>query len=279
MNYLCYIQAGQGGAGFFDTITLQGQSATLIEPMFGHGLIAYNPNGGTATVKTSLNGQEQDTFTIEVVRFGIRNWSISNPNVGTDSSFELTVRLNSPTHGSPAKYMKNGTDLSRSWVQLTLPTGLTAADHVRTGQVQDPIQVVGQYGDSVTFTVRTGATGGSFAIGISAYRPAPDNSCPLTGDPTQGDLRCYAPPVGSGSANYFVHTASATASVTASADPPPVQEAAQARKPFARTAEEIREFVMRTIPSDSPFARFRDDLLALFGLDVIGGIPRVPSAP
>ena len=36
---------------------------------------------------------------------------------------------------------------------------------------------------------------------------------------------------------------------------------------------------MRTIPSDSPFARFRDDLLALFGLDVIGGIPRVPSTP
>ena len=217
VSYICYIAAGQAGISPFDMITLEGESATLVESVYPDGLIAYNPNGGTATVKTELNGVVQDTFTIEVVRFGIRSWSVSDPNVGTDSSFDLTVRLNSPAHRSPDKYMRYGTDLARSWVQLTLPAGLTGADHVRTGQVQDPIQVVGQYGDTVTFTIRTGAVGGNYAIGISAYRPAPDNNCPLTGDPTQGDLRCYAPPVGSGAAEYFVHTASMTARVMQSA--------------------------------------------------------------
>ena len=220
VGYACYIRAGDGGILPFHTIAREGDSATLVHLLErgGSGIgateaLAYNPNGGTATVKTALNnGSPRDTFTINVVRFGIREVSVSKPSAGTNDSFTLTVKLNSPSHIRAGKYRENSknttTDLARSWVQLTLPSnsGMTGNDHERSGGVSDPIQVVDQDSDSVAFTINTGATQtGTFDIAIEAYRPAPDVGCPLTGDPTQGDPpRCYLPPVGSETLSYTV---------------------------------------------------------------------------
>ena len=212
-GYACYLKAGDGGIQTFDAVTLEGQSATLVELLErgGSGIgateaMAYNPNGGTATLKTTQGGSARDTFTINVVRFGIRDFSVSKAISGTNESFTLTVRLNSPSHIWEGKYRKNSTtDLARSWVQLTLPpdSGMKGNDHER-GAVTDPVQVVDQHGDTVTFTINTGTQTGTFDIAIKAYRPAPDVGCPLTGDPTKGDKRCYAPPVGSETLSYAV---------------------------------------------------------------------------
>ena len=229
LNYPCYIRAGEAGASPYDRVTLEGDSAHYVEQTWiakanVTQVMPYNPNGGIATLKTWLNNQEQDTFIIDTVRFGIRNFSVSPTSVNTNSSFQLTVRLNSPVHRSPAKYNKDLTTLARAWVQLTLPagSGLTGSDHARIGQVTDPIQLVDQYGDTVAFTVSTGVQSGTFAIGIKAYNPGPDSNCPTAGDP-RVVLRCYVPPVGSGTQNYYVHSAGATMTVGAAVSPPPEQ--------------------------------------------------------
>ena len=211
-NYACYLKAGEGGIQTFDTVSSEGQSATLVELTEYSNIgvtevMAYNPMGGTATLKTTLAGAARDTFTINVVRFGIRDISVSKDSAGANDSFTLTVKLDSATHRSPSKYNYNGVDYARSWVQLTLPSdsGMTGNDHARSGGVTDPVQVVEQYGDTATFTVNTSATTGTFDIAIRAYNPSPDANCPLTGDPTQGDPpRCYAPPVGSETLSYKV---------------------------------------------------------------------------
>ena len=104
-----------------------------------------------------------------------------------ESSY-LTVRLHSLSNGSPDKFLVNGSDFARSWVQLDLPNELIAQDHNDTWQ-NDPIQVVDHHGDSVTFRMIP-TSAGAFSIGIAAYRPAPDAGCP-----TEGELRCFQPPV------------------------------------------------------------------------------------
>ena len=226
LNYACYIRAGEAGASPYDRVTLEGDSAHYVEQTWiakanVTQVVAYNPNGGVATVKTWLNNEEQDTFTIDTVRFGIRSFSVSSPSASTNSSFRLTVRLNSPVHRSPAKYNKDLTTLARAWVRLALPagSGLTGSDHAR-GQVSDPVQLVDQYGDTVTFTVNTGVQYGAFDIGIEAYNPGPDHNCPTEGDP-RVVLRCYAPPVGSGTQNYYVHVAGASFRVAKPVSLPP----------------------------------------------------------
>ena len=210
-DYPCYLRVGDGGIQTFDAITLEGQSATLVE-LTTHSNIGvtevmpYNPNGGTATVKTTLSGAARDTFTINVVRFGIREVSVSKPSVGTNDTFTLTVKLNGPSHHSTDKYNIPRTALARSSVQLTLPSnsGMTGNDHAR-GAVTDPVQVVEQFGDTVTFTINTTATTGDFNISINAYRPPPQSDCPLTGDPTKGDPpRCYLPPSANETLSYTV---------------------------------------------------------------------------
>ena len=210
-GYACHLKAGAGGIQSFDSATLEGNGATLVEltQFAGIGVtevMAYNPKGGTATLKTTLNGAARDTFTINVVRFGIREFSVSKKSAGANDTFTLTVKLNSPSHRSPNKYATNSTNLARSSVQLTLPSnsGLTGNDHARSGGVANPVQVVNHFGDTVTFTISTGATTGTFDIDIKAYNPAPESSCPLAGDPTQGAIRCYAPPVGSATLSYTV---------------------------------------------------------------------------
>ena len=240
----CYLQSGTAGAKTFDSATILGDGATVVEvttegyPAGVADVRAYNPLGGSAQIQTSLGGTVQDTFTVDVVRFGIRDSSASSESTSTNSSFTLTVRLNSPSHLSPQKYAKNGTDLARSWVQLTLPgnSGMTAADHARAGQVSDPIQVVDQYGDTVTFTITTGTPTGAFEIVMQAYRPLPDDNCPLSGDPTQGDLRCYRPPVGSGTRNHLVSGSSMSALVMATALAPEPTKTQPPAAPWPVTA-------------------------------------------
>ena len=179
-------------------------------------VLAYNPQGGLAIIETSLDGAVQDRFLIDVIRFGIRSHSISGNLVAGDY-FNITVHLHSPDHGSPDKYATNGADLARSWVKLDLSganTHLAAYDHERGLTYTEPVQVVEQYGDSVTFRVYA-VNAGTYDIPIHAYRPAPDASCP-----TQGPLRCWTPPDGSLTETYIVgQTANANAAVGLPAPP------------------------------------------------------------
>ena len=218
----CYLKAGHGGVTQFDSAQhVDSAGASVIElqefstPAGLWDAVAYNPMGGSTTIQTLLSGSVQQTFTIEAVQFGIRETSVSTANVAVNSPFTLTVKLNSPSHLSPDKYDKFGVDMARSWVQLSLPagSGLTGNDHERSGGVSDPIQVVSQYGDTVTFIINSSTQLGTHAIGISAYRPLPDDDCPLTGDPASGAIRCYTPPVGSGSVSQIVSQAGAMSTV------------------------------------------------------------------
>ena len=150
--------------------------------------LPYNPNGGLAIVETlDSNNVVQDTFQIDVIRFQIRDTEVTGTLKAMESSY-LTVRLHSLSNGSPDKFLVNGSDFARSWVQLDLPNELIAQDHNDTWQ-DDPIQVVDHHGDSVTFRMIP-TSAGAFSIGIAAYRPAPDAGCP-----TEGELRCFQPPV------------------------------------------------------------------------------------
>ena len=150
--------------------------------------LPYNPNGGLAVIETlDSNNVVQDTFQIDVIQFQIRDTEVTGTLKAMESSY-LTVRLHSLSNGSPDKFLVNGSDFARSWVQLDLPNELIAQDHNDTWQ-NDPIQVVDHHGDSVTFRMIP-TSAGAFSIGIAAYRPAPDAGCP-----TEGELRCFQPPV------------------------------------------------------------------------------------
>ena len=202
VDYACYIKAGERGIQPFDTVEVTGSGRDYVREHDYRPtldlveILAYNPNGGLARVETSLEGEVQDTFLIDVIRFGIRSHSVSD-NLKAGEEFELTVRLHSPDHGSNSKYMRHSLDLARSSVKLSLPDQLTGYDHTR-GFVDDPVQVVEQYGDSVTFRMLA-ATAGTYSISINAHRPDPDASCP-----SQGPLRCFEPPDGSETLSYLI---------------------------------------------------------------------------
>ena len=217
-DYACYVKAGVNGIKAFNAVTLRSGDGDYLRktdyPSVGlTELLAYNPNGGLAIAETSQDGVVQDVFLIDTIQFGIRSYELTGDlRVGQDAY--LTVRLHSPDHRSPDKYMKDGSSYARSWVQLSLPTHLKGTDHARTGDVSDPIQVVGQYGDSVTFKLSAAAVG-NYSITINAYRPAPDSDCPPS-----GDLRCFMPPVGSETQSYVAGPAM-MANATFAAPPPP----------------------------------------------------------
>ena len=189
----CFIKAGQHGTKPFNSarVASGGDYVELTDYISSAQTVValgYNPNGGLAVIETlDSNNVVQDTFTIDVIRFQIRDTEITGTLKAMESSY-LTVRLHSPDHGSPDKFAANGSDFARSWVQLDLPNELIAQDHNDTWQ-NDPIQVVDQHGDSVTFRMIP-TSAGAFSIGIAAYRPAPDAGCP-----TEGELRCFQPPV------------------------------------------------------------------------------------
>ena len=189
----CFIKAGQNGTKAFNSarVASGGDYVELTDYISSAQTVValgYNPNGGVAVVETlDSNNVVQDTFTIDVISFQIRGTEITGTLKAMESSY-LTVRLHSPDHGSPDKFAANGSDFARSWVQLDLPNELIAQDHNETFQ-SNPIQVVDQHGDSVTFRMFP-TSAGAFLIGIAAYRPAPDAGCP-----TEGELRCFQPPV------------------------------------------------------------------------------------
>ena len=215
----CLIKAGQNGTKPFhrariasgvDYVELTDYSGTV-------EALAYNPNGGLATIETlDSNDVVQDTFLVDVIQFQIRSAELSgNLKAGVWTNF--TVRLHSPDHSSPDKYMTNGSDFARSWVRLSLPNTMTGRDHLGSN-TDEPIQVVGQHGDSVKFRVYA-INAGEQSITIKAYRPAPDAGCP-----TQGELRCFHPPVAGLTKNY-VAAEEVTAQATFAAPDPPAAPA------------------------------------------------------
>ena len=228
----CYLKAGVNGIKPFDAAAILGSGGDYVrlseyQDLGVVDLTAYNPLGGLAMVQTMLNGVVQDTFLIDVIRFGIRSYELT----GTLKAGEwatLTVRLHSPDHGSPDKYMKNGVDFARSRVQLSLPNQMVGIDHLGANSTT-PTQVVSQHGDSVTFSIQA-IDQGTHTITINAYRPDPDADCPLT-----GELRCYTPPTPQTQISYLT---SATASAMfAAPDPPgPVSSVSVTRADGALTA-------------------------------------------
>ena len=225
VDYACHIKASQSGIKVFDTVTIIGSGGDYVQKTeYGSAgvvevaeVLAYNPNGGLAIVETSLDGAVQDTFLVDVIRFGIRSHSVSG-SLKAGEEFELTVQLHSPDHGSNSKYAVNGLDLARSSVKLILPDQLQGYDHER-GMVDDPVQVVEQYGDSVTFRMLAAAAG-TYSISISAHRPDPESSCPR-----QGPLRCFEPPDGSETPSYLI-AGPAMANATVGPPSPPATPAA-----------------------------------------------------
>ena len=206
----CYLKPGLGGIKPFDAVTVRGDGGDYVR-LYDHpslGLVevaAYNPQGGAAVIETSLGGTAQDVVVVDAIRFAIRGHSISHSGATAD----LTVWLASPDSSSTDIYAKNGIDYARSWIQLGLPEALRGATHDGDDPsgdwVRNPIQVVGQHGDSITFRLLV-LSHGSHTIGISAHRPAPDASCPLT-----GPLRCFTPPTPQTQISYVT---SAQASAT-----------------------------------------------------------------
>ena len=204
VDYACYIKAGERGIKDFDTVTITGSGSNYVEKSEYQSagvvelaeILAYNPQGGLAIVETSLDGAVQDRFLIDVIRFGIRSYELTGTLKAHQYAY-LTVKLHSPDHGSNKKYMVNGVDFARSWVQLSLPNQVVAQDHNELWSTS-PIKVVDQYGDSVTFRLFP-TQGGDYEIRIDASRPAPDASCPR-----QGPLRCFDPPVESKKQPYIV---------------------------------------------------------------------------
>ena len=215
----CLIKAGQHGTKPFHRarIAFGGDYVELTDYSGTVEALAYNPNGGLATIETlDTNNVVQDTFLVDVIQFQIRSAELSgNLKAGVWTNF--TVRLHSPDHSSPDKYMTNGTDIARSWVRLSLPNTMTGRDHLGSN-ADDPVQVVGQHGDSVTFSVYA-INSGDQSITISAFRPAPDAGCP-----TEGELRCFQPPIAGLTKNY-VAAAEVTAQATFAAPNPPAAPA------------------------------------------------------
>ena len=217
VDYGCLIKAGERGIREFDAVAIIGEGGDYLKEVDYRPhinvveLLAYNPNGGLATVETSLDGDVQDVVLIDVIRFGIRSHELTGTLRAQDYSY-LTVRLHSPDHGSPNKLEADGASPARSWVQLNLPNQVVALDHNNLWS-NSPIQVVEQYGDSVTFKLYA-TNAGSHTIGINAYRPAPEASCPTEDPLPPGTLRCFAPPIGSETQSYLVaETQSASALV------------------------------------------------------------------
>ena len=193
VDHSCYLKAGAGGIKPFDAWKVRGDGGDYVRmgeyPHLGLvDMTAYNPLGGAAVIETSLEGAVQEVFVVDVIRFAIRDYSITHDG----ASAELKVWLASPDNFSPDIYTHNGADYARSWIELSLPDSLRGATHVGNNPLgpwtRTPIQVVGQYSDVITIPLLV-LSHGDHTIDIDAHRPAPEASCPLT-----GPLRCFTPP-------------------------------------------------------------------------------------
>ena len=212
VDYDCFIKPGQHGTKPFDAarIASGGDYVELYDYIDSAQTVValgYNPQGGLAVVETTLNGVVQDTFQIDVIRFSIREVTVTPK---TNATGTLTVRLHSPSHGSPDIYEKNGVDYARSWVELSLPGGLRGQSHGSTNLTRTPFQFVGQFGDTITFDLFV-LSGGDYTITVNAYRPEPDPDC-------TGALKCFTPPDPQTQLQYET---SVTAQATFAAPNPP----------------------------------------------------------
>ena len=134
VDYDCFIKAGHHGVKQFDAARIvSGRDYVELYDYISSAqtvvALGYNPQGGLAVVETTLDGVVQDTFQIDVIRFSIRSAELSG-DLKAGQWSTLTVRLHSPSHGSPDKYRINSTDFARSWVQLDLPNTMTGRDHL-----------------------------------------------------------------------------------------------------------------------------------------------------
>ena len=212
VDYDCFIKPGQHGTKPFDAarIASGGDYVELYDYIDSAQTVValgYNPQGGLAIVETTLGGVVQDTFQIDVIRFSIREVTVTPK---TNATGTLTVRLHSPSHGSPDIYEKNGVDYARSWVELSLPGGLRGQSHGSTNLTRTPFQFVGQFGDTITFDLFV-LSGGDYTITVNAYRPEPDPDC-------TGALKCFTPPDPQTQLQYET---SVTAQATFAAPNPP----------------------------------------------------------
>ena len=184
----CEIKNGVGGVGEFDTATITA-GATIIKAGDRNKandarFIAFNPNGGTATVKTYKDGAVVDTFTITVTAFAINTVTASDTTPSPGDTITVDVSLTSPFN---LAFHENFLDdefepitdrFKRSWVQLELPTGWTGADH-SGASVNQPVQVVGYNKSSVTFivTLPSNASTEETTIPVNAYSMGLPEGC------------------------------------------------------------------------------------------------------
>ena len=225
----CDIKAGRDGVKPFDEVEIANTPNVTGEPLLVENrkkdnyvrLIAFNPNGGTAWVRTKLNGTRQDHFKITMPAFGIKGvTAVGNTTGGPGSTFKLRVQLDYPANVTEVEQTYTGYPL-RSWVQLGFPanSGFTGTDHARSGYVSDPKQIVGQYKDTVEFTVKAGTTAGQFPITVTAKSPWSGWWC---SNSQTGEV-CFNPPSPTDSTlRYSVATTNTSAIVTAQAGVPAV---------------------------------------------------------
>ena len=228
----CDIKAGRDGVKSFDAVTVVNAPTVAGEPLLAKNrerpdyinLIAINPNGGTATVATTLAGVTQDTFTVTLPAFGInRVTASSNATGGPGNTFNLSVQLDYPDNLAGPDRTNSGQPL-RSWVQLGFPggSGFVGSDYALNGANSASSKlIVGQHQDTVEFTVVAGSTPGMFNITVTAYAAHSGWWCSAT--PPPDGLGCYNPvnPTDT-SVTYAVTSANTTAVVTAQAGVAPV---------------------------------------------------------
>ena len=221
----CKIDADRDDIDTFDAVVVVSIPNVSGEPLLLENrkrknhvdLIAFNPNGGTATVRTTLNGATRDTFTISMPAFGINSvTAVGNTTTGgPGSTFKLRVKMNYPANLPEVQQTYSGEPM-RSWVQLGFPSGsgFGGTDHARSGYVSDPIQIVGRHRDTVEFTVRAGITPGPFMITVTAKTPYSGWKCAVSAPGED----CFTP-ISRTDTNlsYTVSSASLTAMVVAQA--------------------------------------------------------------
>ena len=184
----CEIKNGVGGVGEFDTATITAGDGIIKAGDRNKAndarFIAFNPNGGTATVKTYKDGAVVDTFTITVTAFAINTVTASDMTPSPGDTITVDVSLTSPFN---LAFHENFLDdefepitdrFKRSWVQLELPTGWTGTDH-SGASVNQPVQVVGYNKSSVSFTVTlpSNASTEETTIPVNAYSMGLPEGC------------------------------------------------------------------------------------------------------
>ena len=180
LAWSCEIKTGVGGVTTFASSAVT-TGTDIIKPSPRNEadeaeFIAFNPEGGSATVTTyDADNAVVDTFNISVTPFSIGSATPSPANPAAGGTFTVNVSLISPfSHTHNEQILDSNFEpieglYSRSWVKLVLPTGWTGTD--RSGaSVNEPVMVLGYNAISVSFTVTVASTetAGSKTIRVEA---------------------------------------------------------------------------------------------------------------